>query len=75
MSIDQELTDLYNTLPESRRDMPIEAFVQQIHRIMDPRENSEMLKQMILDRQMERTARHNKAVADRALEKSRLGIR
>ncbi len=75
MFTDQELTDYYNSLPESGRDMPIETFKQQVHRIMNPRENSEMLKQMMADRQMERTARHNKAVADKALERSRAGIR
>ena len=75
MFTDQELTDYYNSLLESGRDMTIEAFKQQVKRIMDPVHNSEQLKQMVLDRQMDRTARHNKAVADKALEKSRLGIR
>ncbi len=75
MFTDQELTDYYNSLPESGRNMTIETFKQQVKRIMDPVKNSEQLKQMILDRQMDRTARHNKAVADKALERSRLGIR
>ena len=75
MFTDQELTDYYNSLPESGRDMPLETFKQQVHRILDPVTNSDMLKQMIADRELERTARHNKAVADKALERSRLGIR
>jgi translation initiation factor RLI1 len=76
MLTEKELSNYFDSLPEDKRDGLTKAqFINECKRILSPKNNTGILKQMVQIRHKERTARHNKAVADRALERSRLGIR
>lgn len=72
----QELSSFFDSLPEDRRDGMTKAqFMAEVRKILDPKRNAAILKGMIADRRKDRTMRHNKRVADRAMERSRLGLR
>ena len=72
----QELAQFFDSLPEDKRDGMTKAqFMAEVRKILDPKHNKAILKEMIAIRRKDRTYRHNKRVADRALERSRLGLR
>ena len=59
------IADLYDSFPESQRDMPKEQFVKKMADLMDPDRMARTVDSMI---QRKRWAGRNKAEIDRAME-------
>lgn len=76
MLTENEMSNWFDTLPDDKKDGMTKAqFIGECKRVMNPKTNGRILRKMVEFRKRESTARHNKAVADRALERGRLGIR
>jgi hypothetical protein len=76
MLTEKEMADWFDTLPDDKRDgMNKAQFINECKRVMDPKTNGRILSKMVEFRKKEATARHNKRVADRALERGRIGLR
>ncbi len=61
----QLISDLYDSFPESQRDMPKEQFVKKMTGLMDPGRMVRTVDSMV---QRKRWAGRNKAEIDRAME-------
>ena len=61
----QQIAALYDSFPESQRDMPKEQFVKKMTGLMDPDRMARTVDSMI---QRKRWAGRNKAEIDRAME-------
>ena len=75
MFADQELSDYYNSLPESARDMSHAEFMAEVKRLLDPKRNAAILEDMVDMRHRDSIARQNKAAIDKARRNSAIGLR
>lgn len=67
----QQISQLYDSFPESQRDMPREQFIRETEAIVDVTACGEILAQMVHGKQQYRQGQVQKAKIDAALERSR----
>ena len=67
----QQISDLYDSFPESQQDMSKEQFIKETLVIVDPVVCGEILAQMVHGQQQIRQGRMQKSQIDAAVERSR----